>query len=221
MTTARIDEYQSGDPYKVEWAPFHAVRRDITLKLAQKCIRTGNRVIDIGCGRGHITDLLRRVLPDCLVIGLDRSREAIRYATEYYPDTGFICTSDFPAEIGEFNLAILGNVIEHIPDPIALLRSIPLVAGGYVIISTPSRFRLANILRAICYRPLAFMSPYHLTEYTPGQVEEILRASGYAVVDIMGSYAGGGHRVIRGIFAVFVPGPCLAETVFAVARRER
>jgi hypothetical protein len=54
--------------------------------------------------------------------------------------------------------------------------------GGHVIISTPSRYRVSNLLRVVSGRRVNFISKLHVTEYTVGQVIEQLRFGGFDFV---------------------------------------
>jgi hypothetical protein len=53
--------------------------------------------------------------------------------------------------------------------------------GGLLIISTPSRYRFSNLIKASAGQEIAFMSEHHVTEYTIGQVKEQLRWEGFEV----------------------------------------
>ena len=74
---------------------------------------------------------------------------------------------------------LCNNLWEHVPDPLRLLESVKriLKPAGYVIISTPSRYRFRNMVRVSLGLPVVFMSKLHVTEYTVGQVLEQLRFS--------------------------------------------
>ena len=52
---------------------------------------------------------------------------------------------------------------------------------GYLIISTPSRYRFRNIFRVLMGKPVAFMSEFHVTEYSVGQVYEQMKYGGFGV----------------------------------------
>ena len=48
-------------------------------------------VMDLGCGPGNSSEVLRRRWPDARVVGLDSSPEMIAAARETYPDVEWVC----------------------------------------------------------------------------------------------------------------------------------
>ena len=46
-------------------------------------------VIDIGCGPGNSTEVLRRAFPDAEILGIDSSPEMVSQARERLPDVTF------------------------------------------------------------------------------------------------------------------------------------
>lgn len=49
--------------------------------------QVGERILDVGCGTGHLTAQIAET--GALVTGIDRSREMIRQAQEKYPNLQF------------------------------------------------------------------------------------------------------------------------------------
>jgi len=78
---------------------------------------------------------------------------------------------------------VCNNLWEHIPDPLVLLKKIRRILKnkGYLILSTPSRYRFSNLLNILRGRPTVLMSSHHVTEYSIGQVIEQLRWGGFEV----------------------------------------
>lgn len=60
--------------------------------------RAGERILDLGCGTGHLTDALRERGAD--VVGLDSSEDMVTRAREAYPECRFVC-----ADAGTFGAA--------------------------------------------------------------------------------------------------------------------
>ena len=85
-----------------------------------------------------------------------------------------------------YDIIICNNIWEHVPDPLNMLKEMKRVLkkGGHLIISTPSRYRIENILRRLIGKPVKFMSNKHITEYSVGQVIEQLKHNGFKTIKI-------------------------------------
>jgi ubiquinone/menaquinone biosynthesis C-methylase UbiE len=184
------DEYAGGDPYEVELdTPFQQRRIDCTVHLAKMALSSCGehpRVLDIGCGMGHLTATLSREFPRAEISGLDYSVSAISAAVDLYSNIDFAVGDAhvLPYDRNYFDLAVCNNIWEHVPDPLRVLDSIREVLrpGGFLIISTPSRYRFENLIRLLRGRAVEFNSKLHVTEYSVGQVVEQLRYGKFEVV---------------------------------------
>lgn len=189
------DEYAVADPYTVEENlshPFHQRRFRITLNLLRQTLSPSSvapRILDLGCGEGHLTAAMLRDQPTAEITGVDYSVSAIAYAQRHFPGIDW-CVADaycLPFASGYFNVVVCNNIWEHVPDPLRLLEGIEAVLAnnGCLIISTPSRYRFGNLLRVAKGLPVAFMSRHHVTEYTVGQVIEQLRFGRFEVSGVV------------------------------------
>ncbi len=99
----------------------------------------GAVLMDVGCGAGSFLDLVKGV---CRVtIGIEPTA-SLRQAVVAKGHVGFPYCSDAAAEWeGRVDVAALFSVIEHVPDPKALLHDIRrlLRPGGRLLLSTPNR----------------------------------------------------------------------------------
>ncbi len=189
------DEYKESDPYAIEETretDFHKIRVECTLELIKKAcnsIKGVPKILDIGCGQGHITYEIRQMFPDAEISGLDYSVSAIEYAVSHFSGIDFAVGNarECPYAENYFDIVVCNNLWEHVPDPVFMLSRITgiLKPGGFVVISTPSRYRLGNFVRALCGKPVALMSKHHVTEYSVGQIIEQLRYGGYRVERIL------------------------------------
>jgi len=188
------DEYRDSDPYGVEQSldgPFQTRRIACTLELLGTAVRrlSSPRILDLGCGPGHITQRIHQGFPKADLFGLDYSVSAIRYAVHHFPGIDFVAANayDAPYFPGYFDVVLCNNLWEHIPDPLRLLGHIVVVMkpDGYLVLSTPSRYRLGNLLRVLCGKTVELASEHHVTEYTVGQVYEQLRYRGFRVLRSM------------------------------------
>lgn len=99
------------------------------------------RILEVGCGLGYLTYSIAKRGHD--VLGIDISREAIEQATKRYG--AHYRHGDLESlgkmESRKFDLVIMTEVIEHVPDIPDLLKAIDalLVEGGEILITTPNK----------------------------------------------------------------------------------
>jgi len=157
-----------------EVQPFRERADHLARLVAQ--VTPGGRVLDLGCGDGLFSHLLaRRGLE---VTGLDPEELAIEQArtetaTRRYPgppprfDVGR--GEEMAVDDGSVATVVMFDVIEHLPNPVAVLRSVErvLAPGGHLVLSTP----------AWAYG--GWSDPvYHLCEYTEAELVEQIRSAG-------------------------------------------
>lgn len=214
---ADSDEYSISDPYTVEQnldSEFHRRRIQITIDLVREAtsmVQGIPRILDLGCGQGHINEKIRQAMNSAELSGMDCSVSAIAYAHEHFPKIDFVVADayDSPYATGYFDLVVCNNLWEHVPDPLFLLKMIRriLKPGGFLIVSTPSRYRTWNLVRILRGKPVAFMSPHHVTEYTVGQVVEQLTYGGFRVMEIKSKPISMGNmpaEVARRLFSIWI-----------------
>src|SRR5690554_4807570 len=92
-------------------------------------LRSGVSVLDVGSGPGTITvDFAQRVAP-ARVVGLDASAEVVEKARALARDLGldnveFVVGSayELPFANGEFDIVHTHQTLQHVADPVAVLR---------------------------------------------------------------------------------------------------
>lgn len=90
------------------------------------------RVLDFGCGPGHLS----RWSSPQLYVGVDRDADSLALAKQQYPRYQFV--AELP-DSGVFDTIVALAVLEHLADPARLLRQLGerLTAGGRIVITTP------------------------------------------------------------------------------------
>lgn len=109
-----------------------------------ECGRTpldGKTALDVGCGAGLLTEPLARL--GARVTGIDAAPEVIAVARDHAAAMelaiDYRCAAIEQLE-GTFDLVTCMEVIEHVADPAAFLKSLArrLAPGGLLILSTPN-----------------------------------------------------------------------------------
>lgn len=157
-------------------------------------------VLDIGCGRGFLLEQLS----DRGVMGLTGMDVYEDVESELWDYAQGDVTAGLPFDDAAFELVIAGEIIEHVPDPDALLREIRrvLLPGGILVLSTPNMVSWANrVLVPLGVQPLGTETSSeialgrrhrilgqgnqvqgHLKVFTHRALREILERYGFDVV---------------------------------------
>lgn len=109
------------------------------------------RVLDLGCGTGHLTARISESGAD--VVGLDTSREMIREARETYPECRFVHEDARDFSFDDPFDAVFSNAVLHwISDQDAVLSSVrdSLHPGGRFIAEFGGTGNVAAIVNAVC-----------------------------------------------------------------------
>lgn len=163
MATIEFDKYSRKGAY--HWDEYFGglrrmnsytrARYDIVCDCARAAgASAATRLLDFGCGDGALAGILHRRL-GVQVTGVDTSAQGIELASRMFAERGMpgefklIGGYDTGLPDGSFDIAVCSEVIEHVPDPSALLAELRrvVVPGGHVVISTPIRFSEAPIDR--------------------------------------------------------------------------
>jgi SAM-dependent methyltransferase len=148
-------------------------------------VRAGERVLDLGCGRGGLALAVARVT-GAKVSGLDldpANIEAAR-ALPAPPNLTFYC-GDARSERfeGTFDVVILSNLLEHLSDRVAFLAGTARTTGARrFLIRVPASDR---DWRVALKRRLGVewrIDPTHETEYTLAEFRDELAAAGLTPV---------------------------------------
>lgn len=153
-----------------------ASRKILELHIGRYEIATnyvlGKRVLDIACGSGYGSQMLR-VAGASSVVGVDISSQIVEYAQKQYqiPGIDFICSDAEQFECSEpFDVIVSFETIEHLKDPTSFLKQLHnyLATNGVLIISVP-------------LGETRHFDPYHLHAFTQDQIFTLLETTGFCV----------------------------------------
>jgi len=139
------------------------------------------KALDVGCGDGRFLNRLRKA--GWAVDGVDFDAKAIATAKSKYGldlRHGDLASAKF--EAGTFDAVTLSHVIEHVPDPIALLGEVRRVLkpGGRIVITTPNGQSRGH--REFQAHWFGLDAPRHLHIFSPSSLSEAGRRTGFRIL---------------------------------------
>lgn len=187
------------------------IRRDHVARyeFVAKTILPRSRVIDFACGIGYGCKILADAGHEAY--GFDIEPEALDYGREHYATAQPLTVMDGsrPGNLGEYDVAVSFETIEHIADPRPLLRALRRAAPG-LIASVPNE-------EAMPWSPApGVVTAYHFRHYTPAQFVQLLAECGWRWVSGYGQR--GPESEVEGI-ALDFPAPSY-RTLIAVCERD-
>jgi O-antigen biosynthesis protein len=170
ITTATLDENSS-------------------LKKMLRLVDENKRVIDFGCATGYFAKLLQE--KGCQVTGVEINPKAAQVA-EQYCEKVIVADLDFTRleEIlhGQtFDVATLGDVLEHLRDPQRLLDQVAAILNpdGYIVASIPNiahgAIRLALLQGKFEYTKYGILDNTHLRFFTYESAKALFDKTGYLI----------------------------------------
>jgi 2-polyprenyl-3-methyl-5-hydroxy-6-metoxy-1,4-benzoquinol methylase len=193
----RVPVYSYKNPTR-EW--LHGSRRDWIIAKVRQCAPSIRRrkALDVGFGAGVYLPVLAELFDE--VVGIDTQEVMLDYVrplTTKYSNlrvvAGDIANCGLPS--ASFNLIICSEVIEHIADSqksIGQLYNL-LEPGGLLILSTPQRWSLLELMARVAYLPGMFslvkmiyreqpiFDPGHINLMTEKEVVRQLETAGFSV----------------------------------------
>lgn len=143
---------------------------------AMEHIKEGDRVLDIGCGIGTFTNLVKEAMPDCEVWGVDISSKAIEQNIKEH--TGITYRQHTigqkpPFPKNYFDFIFSGEVLEHIDHPEDLFNEAhkALKPGGIFMISTPNGDSIKT--------------DEHVWEFNQDDIEDMYYSTGFNNIDFI------------------------------------
>jgi 2-polyprenyl-6-hydroxyphenyl methylase/3-demethylubiquinone-9 3-methyltransferase len=180
-----------------ESRPLHDLNPVRLAYIAERMELRGAQVADVGCGGGLLSEALARA--GALVTGVDLSTQVIEVAQLHLHESQL--TVDYrvqssadlaAAEPAAFAAVCCMELVEHVPDPAALVADLAamLKPGGWLFMSTlnrtPAAFAAA-ILGAEYIMRLLPRGTHHYAQFLkPSELSRLLRAQGLEVENVCG-----------------------------------
>ncbi|SBT40215.1 methyltransferase domain-containing protein [Micromonospora auratinigra] len=210
--------------------PYHRVRRAVAARLVIDGVRGAGPVLELGCGPRSMLD--PAALPGTLVLA-DLAEAALAEARRAVAGRArAVCldvTRGLPFRAGSFAGLVTGELIEHVYDPLALLRECHrvLAPGGLLVLTTPNLATVQDRLAFLAGRAPRQVDPLHpylwlhIRPFTASLLRRVLRRAGFAPLALRSNHVGwrlpGGRWVTSRLLARVAPG--LGGTLICAARR--
>ena len=157
----------------------------------------GKNVIDIGCGGGILSESMAR--KGAKVTGIDLSKKALKVADLHSLESGvevrykLVAAEDMAAaEPGQFDVVTCMEMLEHVPDPAAIVRAAATLVkpGGRVFFSTLNRNVKSYLFAVVGAEYVLRMLPRGTHDYatfiTPAGLSNFVRDAGLIVDGLKG-----------------------------------
>jgi len=158
-------------------------------------------VLEIGCGNGNTLITLRELNKAREIVGIEINYDCLRGNCDQLD--GFLVgdVEEIEPAFGEdhFDYIILGDVLEHLVDPAAVLKrySSFLKSTGYIIASIPNIKNYRVLLDLVLYDKFEYadagiLDRSHLRFFTRREMCNLFQQAGLSVISVQPKF-GGGH----------------------------
>jgi len=152
-------------------------RRKVIGTLARQLtanLPPGYNALEVGCGNGSLLPTLQSACANGRVLGVDLFFQALSRARRRTTCPLIQASIDHPPFGVDFSLVGLFDVLEHMPDDTAALKSIyrVLAPGGALLLSVPAHMSLWSYFDVLSD---------HVRRYSPRQLRAVLESAGFQV----------------------------------------
>jgi len=166
---------------------FSNPRVDIINLLPEKI----DRVLEVGCGSGETLSMIKSMFPHSTTVGIELSERAAELATT---KVDILINMDIEQQVsssslGQFDLILLLDVLEHLRDPWTNLRFLVkdhLCAGGTVITSIPNARNHTLVIQLLKgdfeYKDSGVLDRTHLRFFTRKSMNRLIKDAGLSVL---------------------------------------
>jgi cyclopropane fatty-acyl-phospholipid synthase-like methyltransferase len=166
---------------------FSNPREDIITLLPSKV----EQVLEVGCGSGETLSIIKSKFPDATTVGIELSENAAKLALSKVDllKNLDIEKDESRSTLGQFDLILLLDVLEHLRDPWTTLKSLVrdnLTRGGTVITSIPNARNhglVVQLLRGdFKYTESGVLDKTHLRFFTKKSMNRMIEDSGLNIL---------------------------------------
>ncbi len=163
-------------------------RNDHSLRNILSHVKTGARVLEVGCYTGYLLSRIAAAVPDAVVVGLDPSSFASAVGRQRHGLDIRVGTIFDELDLGRFDVVIAMHVIEHVVEPgifVERLRRF-LDDGGRIYVEVPDAtgFRSWNDPREQRAEPYFEFNFEHINYFDRDSLTNLMRLHGYEPLEV-------------------------------------
>ncbi|WP_421900035.1 methyltransferase domain-containing protein [Maridesulfovibrio sp.] len=164
--------------HQLEDADWHEATNKARLESIEKQLKRKGSILDIGSGNGFF--LKQAVEMGWQTKGVEPSDKAVKYCNSIGLDVVHgVFDQQCADSIGKFDVVHLWEVLEHLPDPIAMLALCRQVLnpGGMIVVGVPNDYnKLQKIMSEdLGEKPWWLAPPHHINFFNRSSLERLLR----------------------------------------------
>lgn len=158
---------------------------ELTMQFLQplKAMFKGKRVLEIGCGVGHLAHILKDEFEVSEIVATDISPKSIEKARELYADVEFevMKGEDLKFKPGSFDIVVSIETLEHIADYKKHLKEVKRVLrpDGYYFVETPNK--PFNVIWETLRGNKKGLAVWHPSLFSPKHLRSKLEELGFEV----------------------------------------
>ncbi len=178
--------------YELQALHYASVDKESIARYQQALAMVGNlsgcAVVDVGCKKGHLRELLRERYQDVRYVGLDISETVLSTIAE--PGEEFRhcdVMEGIPYADGSFDVAFCLELIEHVENPTFLVSELKRVVkpDGIIALSAPNPYYYEEVIANIFGR---YDSAGHIACFTPRTMASLLSFLGLEIQKYRGTW---------------------------------
>ena len=162
--------------------------RHVRAEIAPLLPANAKRIVDVGCGTGATLKWLRERYPQAHTIALEGNPDTKEELRRNASESHIIDLAGEIPDLGEPDLMLFLDVLEHLPDPAAVLRRLTsqLAQNGIIIVSLPNVAHLSVSLPLLLrgeftYRDAGILDRTHLRFFIQESSTGLLNDAGFVV----------------------------------------
>ena len=180
-----FEKYKSGEylvknpTWDIEDSPWKA---DQVCKILTQNSIYPKSVVEVGCGAGGVLAAMHNEYPEIEYCGFEIAPDASQFWAKYKDkNISFVIGDYLTADAPHFEVLLLLDVIEHLPDPFTFLSALH-GRADYFIFHFPLDLSAVSVLRE---QPLLNVREKvgHIHYYTKGLALSLIKETGFEVLD--------------------------------------